>query len=124
MVVERVCQAHEMEGSPGALRWQQARLNVRLAAVRHRSLSGSVVLFSGYFDGVIKETIEVTAAAFVCLFLPFGEDVAARVRAHHKVNGEMSRFEKMRIYLEWASEEPTEYRQREFCDRFSQLVLH
>lgn len=75
------------------------------------------------FDGVIKESINVKAHAFVKLFEPFGGALAERVREHHLNHGGMSRFDKLPLYLQWAGEEPSQTRVSEFCDRFGQLVL-
>lgn len=75
------------------------------------------------FDGVIKDSVEVKTQAFVKLFESYGSHVAEQVKSHHESNGGMSRFEKLPLYLRWASEEPTEDRVNEFCERFSQLAL-
>lgn len=75
------------------------------------------------FDGVIKDSVEVKTLAFVKLFETFGEEIAERVREHHEANGGMSRFDKVPLYLQWAGEEPSQHRAREFCDQFSRLVL-
>lgn len=74
------------------------------------------------FDGVIKESVEVKSEAFERLFLPYGREVADRVRRHHEANGGMSRFDKIPIYLGWAGEPATEEMVREFCSRFAQAV--
>ena len=75
------------------------------------------------FDGVIKDSVDVKAQAFVNLFAPYGVEIAEKVRAHHEANGGMSRFDKLPLYLRWAGEEPSEERVHEFCNRFSQLTL-
>jgi len=74
------------------------------------------------FDGVVKESLEVKAQAFERLFLPYGAEVAARVRTHHERHGGMSRFQKMPIYLEWAGLDPTPERVREYSARFGDAV--
>ncbi len=74
------------------------------------------------FDGVIKDSVEVKTRAYVQLFQPFGVQVAERVRKHHEVNGGMSRFEKLPIYLNWSGVTPTEAKVREYCDKFSQAA--
>lgn len=51
------------------------------------------------FDGVIKESLGVKTAAFAAIFAPWGEEAAARVCAHHKANGGMSRYRKIPFYL-------------------------
>jgi phosphoglycolate phosphatase-like HAD superfamily hydrolase len=75
------------------------------------------------FDGVIKESVDIKTHAFVSLFDGYGLDVAEKVRAHHVANGGMSRFDKIPLYLQWADEDPSEDRVKEFCDCFSRLVL-
>ena len=85
-------------------------------------------MFSGYsyvfldFDGVIKESVEVKSDAFESLFMPFGEDVACRIRRHHERNSGISRYEKLPIYLEWAGQEYTEKQVAEWGGRFSVMV--
>ncbi len=74
------------------------------------------------FDGVIKDSVTVKSLAFEQLFLPYGREVADRVRQHHEAHGGVSRFEKMPIYLAWAGEPVSAERIQDFCDRFSQLV--
>ena len=44
------------------------------------------------------------ADAFEQLFSPFGIELAKEVRKHHEKNGGISRYEKIPIYLNWASE--------------------
>lgn len=75
------------------------------------------------FDGVIKESINIKSLAFENLFQSFGEEVVARVAAHHVQNGGMSRFEKMPVYLEWAGEVATENKVAQYCQKFSDMVM-
>lgn len=75
------------------------------------------------FDGVIKDSVDVKTRAFEALFLPFGADLAARVRANHEANGGVSRFDKIPLYLGWAGIPASPARIEEFCCRFSELVL-
>lgn len=74
------------------------------------------------FDGVIKDSLTVKSDAFERLFLPYGSEIAARVRRHHEAHGGLSRFEKVPLYLDWAGEAPTPERVFEFCERFSTIV--
>lgn len=74
------------------------------------------------FDGVIKDSVTVKSLAFEQLFLPYGKEVADRVRQHHEAHSGVSRFEKMPIYLAWAGEPVNAEQVQDFCDRFSQLV--
>jgi phosphoglycolate phosphatase-like HAD superfamily hydrolase len=75
------------------------------------------------FDGVIKDSVEAKSSAFESLFLPFGREIARRVRQHHEANGGVSRFDKIPLYLGWAGESVSNSKVQEFCDRFSQLTL-
>lgn len=74
------------------------------------------------FDGVIKDSVAVKSVGFEQLFLPYGQEVADRVRQHHEAHGGVSRYKKMPIYLEWAGETATAANVQHFCDRFSVLV--
>jgi phosphoglycolate phosphatase-like HAD superfamily hydrolase len=75
------------------------------------------------FDGVIKDSVSVKTEAFERLFLPYGAEVARKVREHHEANGGMSRFDKMPIYLQWAGQDASAVSVQKFCDRFSELAL-
>lgn len=75
------------------------------------------------FDGVIKDSVEVKTAAFERLFLPYGAEIARRVRQHHEANGGVSRFDKIPLYLAWAGEQASPAQVAAFCERFSQAVL-
>lgn len=75
------------------------------------------------FDGVIKDSVDVKTDAFVQLFLPYGEEVANRVRQHHESNGGVSRFDKIPLYLTWAGVPVSAVQIETFCARFSQAVL-
>jgi phosphoglycolate phosphatase-like HAD superfamily hydrolase len=74
------------------------------------------------FDGVIKESVEIKGEAFEALFRPYGPTVAARVRAHHRAHGGVSRFEKLPIYLSWAGQPTTPEAVAACGERFSALV--
>lgn len=91
-------------------------------AVRAKKLVKDCHLVFWDFDGVIKDSVTVKADGFEQLFLPYGRDVAERVRKHHEANGGVSRYEKIPIYLEWVGETVTPNRVQAFCDRFSELV--
>jgi phosphoglycolate phosphatase-like HAD superfamily hydrolase len=74
------------------------------------------------FDGVIKESDVCKAIAYEKLFLPYGQDVSMQVRRHHDLNGGMSRFDKLPIYLKWSGLPVTKSLVNEFCNKFSELV--
>ena len=74
------------------------------------------------FDGVIKDSVEIKSHAYEELFLQWGNAVSSRVREHHKLNGGMSRFEKMPLYLSWTNEDLNETLINKLCIDFSNLV--
>jgi phosphoglycolate phosphatase-like HAD superfamily hydrolase len=74
------------------------------------------------FDGVIKESVEVKTQAFARLFAPFGAAIVARVRAHHRDNGGLSRFEKIPLYLQWAGLAPSAAEVQRYCAAFAAAV--
>lgn len=75
------------------------------------------------FDGVIKDSVDVKADAFVKLFEEYGADVAEKVRRHHLANGGMSRFEKFPIYARWAGKELSKEQTEAYSKKFSSLAL-
>lgn len=75
------------------------------------------------FDGVIKDSVEVKTQAYISLFEPFGLQLAEKVGIHHIANGGMSRFDKLPIYLRWAGIEPSEIIVKEYCEKFSEMIL-
>ena len=74
------------------------------------------------FDGVIKDSVTVKSDAFEQLFMPYGGELARRVRQHHEANGGVSRYEKIPTYLAWAGEPASSERVAEVCAAFSRLV--
>lgn len=74
------------------------------------------------FDGVIKDSVEVKTTGYEQLFLPYGPDVAGRVRQHHEAHSGVSRYDKIPLYLGWAGEPANEANVEDFCQRFSDLV--
>jgi phosphoglycolate phosphatase-like HAD superfamily hydrolase len=74
------------------------------------------------FDGVIKDSIAVKSHAFGCLFSPFGEKLVKKVRSHHELNGGMSRFDKLPLYLEWSGKGQSVILVNQYAKKFSQLV--
>lgn len=74
------------------------------------------------FDGVIKDSVEIKSNAYEELFSQWGDVLAIRVRDHHKLNGGMSRFDKIPLYLSWSNEKVSETLINKLCDDFSQLV--
>ena len=74
------------------------------------------------FDGVIKDSVMVKSVAFEKLFLPYGREIADRVKRHHETHGGVSRFEKIPLYLSWAGESGDAEQIQNFCDRFSKFA--
>ena len=54
------------------------------------------------FDGVIKDSLLVKENALLAAFSDYGEELKNRIRLHHRMNGGISRFEKLPLYLSWA----------------------
>lgn len=78
------------------------------------------------FDGVIAESVNVKTEAFYNLYLPYGIEIAEKVRRHHLDNGGMSRFEKFRYYQTRLLGEPEpvdEKAIKKLAAHFSELVL-
>jgi HAD superfamily hydrolase (TIGR01549 family) len=75
------------------------------------------------FDGVIKDSLEVKSVAFEKIFLPFGRNIAQKVKEHHEKNGGISRFVKLPIYLEWANQQSSASFIDEYAKKFSSLVV-
>ena len=74
------------------------------------------------FDGVIKDSVAVKADAFEHMFLPFGEEIAKKVRRHHEENGGVSRFDKLPTYIKWIKQKPTQETVNKYAEKFSTLV--
>jgi phosphoglycolate phosphatase-like HAD superfamily hydrolase len=76
------------------------------------------------FDGVLAESVHVKTKAFYDLYLPYGEEIAKKVVAHHRANGGVSRFEKFRIYhSRFLDEQIDETKVQELARQFSDLVV-
>lgn len=74
------------------------------------------------FDGVIKDSVEIKSNAYEELFLQWGPDVSNKVRDHHILNGGMSRFDKIPLYLSWTDENINDELISKLCNKFSDLV--
>lgn len=75
------------------------------------------------FDGVIKESIEIKSQAFFQLFLPFGINVAKKIRQHHEENQGISRYEKFPIYFKWVGLSPDNDLLEKYYSDFRRLVF-
>ncbi len=79
------------------------------------------------FDGVIADSFNVKTDAFHEMYLPYGEEIAEKVRQHHLANGGVSRYEKFKIYQAEFLGEPTPIPQKtidQLSQQFSDLVLN
>ena len=76
------------------------------------------------FDGVIAESVNVKAEAFYNIYLPYGKNIADKVREHHLANGGVSRFRKFEYYHKnFLGRDINESQINELALRFSELVL-
>jgi len=75
------------------------------------------------FDGVICESVHIKTEAFYEMYLPYGVEIAKKVKAHHLKNGGMSRFDKFKYYeTKLLGKEITQTRMQELSTQFSALV--
>ena len=78
------------------------------------------------FDGVIADSVNVKADAFYELYLPYGKEVADRVKAYHMANGGVSRFKKFEYWQTKFLGNPAPVPQDvidDLASRFSNLVM-
>ena len=68
--------------------------------LRHKFESYDILFWD--FDGVIKDSVFIKSSCFERLFLPCSIDTLEKIRSHHIVNGGVSRFEKIPLYLEFS----------------------
>lgn len=78
------------------------------------------------FDGVIADSVNVKTEAFYDLYLPFGKDVAEKVKQYHLANGGVSRFKKFEYWQTELLGNPAPVPQEvidDLASRFSALVM-
>ncbi len=76
------------------------------------------------FDGVIVESVSIKADAFQELYLPYGNEIARKVRSYHLSHGGISRQEKFRYFhREYLNIEISEEEITKLSSNFSQLVF-
>lgn len=76
------------------------------------------------FDGVIAESLNAKTDAFYQMYLPYGSDIAEKVKIHHLENGGVSRFEKFKIYhRDYLGIDLNPEQVQELAVQFSALVL-
>ena len=76
------------------------------------------------FDGVILDSLDCKTEAFYQLYLPYGEDIANKVKQYHILNGGVSRFEKFKIWhKQYLEIELSEKEVQDLANEFSDLVM-
>jgi phosphoglycolate phosphatase-like HAD superfamily hydrolase len=76
------------------------------------------------FDGVITESVSAKTDAFEEMYLPYGEEIAAKVVEYHKLHGGVSRYEKFKYFhKEFLNEIIDENKVNELANQFSNIVL-
>ncbi len=76
------------------------------------------------FDGVILDSLDVKTQAFYDMYLPYGKEIAERVKKHHLDNGGISRFEKFKLYHEeWLGIPTDESKIYELANEYSKQVF-
>lgn len=74
------------------------------------------------FDGVIKDSVKLKGKVFLDIFKDQSRNFQKKVFNHHNDNGGISRYEKLKIYLEWSSYENTKNNVVKFANSFSQQI--
>lgn len=76
------------------------------------------------FDGVLADSVEVKTKAFSKLFEKYGPDIQAKVVAHHRSHGGMTRSDKFCYYYKELLDKPlSESDLHDLCERFARLVV-
>lgn len=76
------------------------------------------------FDGVILDSLDCKTEAFYQMYLPYGEDIANKVRQYHILNGGVSRFEKFKTWhKQYLKVNLSEKEIQDLANQFSNLVL-
>jgi phosphoglycolate phosphatase-like HAD superfamily hydrolase len=74
------------------------------------------------FDGVILDSVNIKTHTFELLFNNFSEKIVSKILEHHKENGGMSRFEKIKYYFkEYIHHDLTSFEFELYCKKFSEL---
>ena len=76
------------------------------------------------FDGVLVDSVGIKTAAFRQLFEHFGEDVLAKVLEHHRLNGGISRIDKIQYsHTHFVGTPLSDAELQEWGRRYSQRVV-
>lgn len=79
------------------------------------------------FDGVIADSVNVKTDAFYELYLPYGKNIAEKVKEYHLANGGVSRFKKFEYWQTELLGNPAPIPQSvidNLASRFSSLVMN
>ena len=84
---------------------------------------GSIACFFD-FDGVILDSVGVKTEAFRTLFEPYGPKILGRVLEHHRLNGGISRIDKIQYSHTHIVGKPlSESELRSWGKRYSEMVV-
>ena len=76
------------------------------------------------FDGVITESVSAKTDAFEEMYLPYGNDIAAKVVNYHKLHGGVSRYEKFKYFhKKFLNKVINQDEVNELAIKFSNIVL-
>jgi len=76
------------------------------------------------FDGVVLDSVNVKTNAFYEMYLPYGKEIAKRVKQYHLRHGGVSRFKKFQHYEEdLLGRKTDEALLKKLGKQFSELVL-
>jgi len=76
------------------------------------------------FDGVILDSLDCKTEAFYQMYLPYGEDIAVKVKLYHLLNGGVSRFEKFKTWHnQYLKVTLSEKEIQDLANQFSDLVM-
>ena len=85
-------------------------------------LEGYKIIFLD-FDGVIKESVQIKNLAYLEIFSPFGSQITKDIRKHLVLNGGVSRYIKIPLYLAWSGVEVNTVNVEYYIEKYSNLVI-
>ena len=75
------------------------------------------------FDGVIKDSVNIKGKVFQKIFSDQNNTIQNKILEHHKANGGVSRFNKLKIYLNWSSHQNSTENINFYSSKFSDLAI-
>ena len=76
------------------------------------------------FDGVILDSLNAKTDAFYQMYVPFGIEIAERVKKYHLLNGGISRYEKFKFWHKnYLNKDISKNEVDNLSDEFSKLVV-